>query len=43
MHTKAKSAWMIAGAGALWGMIALFVRALNAAGLSALEIGRAHV
>lgn len=38
MHTKAKSAWMIAGAGALWGMIALFVRALNAAGLSALEI-----
>lgn len=38
MHTKTQSAWMIAGAGALWGMIALFVRALNAAGLTSLQI-----
>lgn len=38
MSVKSKSAWMIVGAGVLWGLIALFVRALSAAGLSSLEI-----
>lgn len=38
MQTKTKSACMIAGAGALWGMIALFVRVLREAGLTPLEI-----
>lgn len=38
MHTKTKSAWMVVGAGALWGMISLFVRALDAAGMSSLDI-----
>ncbi len=38
MHGKTKALWMIAGAGVLWGLIALFVRALDAAGLSALDI-----
>lgn len=35
---QTKSMWMVVGAGMLWGIIALFVRALSAAGLSSLEI-----
>lgn len=35
-HTR--SAWMVAGAGALWGLISLFVRALQADGLTSLQI-----
>lgn len=38
MNTKTKSAWMIAVAGALWGIISLFVRGLAALGLLPLQI-----
>lgn len=38
MRDKKRSAWMIAGAGVLWGMISLFVRGLSALGLTALQI-----
>lgn len=38
MKVETRSAWMVAGAGALWGLISLFVRVLQAQGLSSLQI-----
>lgn len=38
MNMKKQSAWMIAGAGGLWGMISLFVRGLSALGMQPLQI-----
>ena len=38
MGTNTRSAWMVAGAGTLWGLISLFVHALQADGLTSLQI-----
>lgn len=38
MSTSTRSAWMVAGAGALWGLISLFVHTLQADGLTSLQI-----
>lgn len=38
MQAKTRSAWMVAGAGILWGLISLFVRILQADGLTSLQI-----
>ncbi len=37
MKTTSRSVWMIIGAGALWGMIALFVRGLRACGMTSVQ------
>lgn len=37
MNTKSRSVWMIVSAGALWGMIALFVRGLQAHGMTSAQ------
>lgn len=38
MGIKTRSAWMVAGAGALWGLISLFVHTLQSDGLTSLQI-----
>ena len=38
MGTHTRSAWMVTGAGALWGLISLFVHTLQADGLTSLQI-----
>ncbi|MDO4173400.1 MAG: EamA family transporter [Eubacteriales bacterium] len=38
MKGEARSAWMVAGAGGLWGLISLFVRLLQEQGMTSLQI-----
>lgn len=38
MQTNMRSAWMVTGAGVLWGLISLFVHVLQADGLTSLQI-----